>query len=153
MTCCPPIAELDSCRRSRAYLGAPRISDSFPFRLTQTRDARALCGKLSPVALLDGAVLSAAIFARPQSDRTGLRKAQKTVGKSRGAHPRRRLAANRYTARMLLPDRMRKLLPCRSIKGRARERREIKPVKRSSQVGLASRTDLMWNPGLANHRR
>ncbi len=57
------------------------------------------------------AVLPAAIFARPQSDRTGLRKVQKTVAKSRGAHPRWRLAAHRYIARILLLNRMRKLLP------------------------------------------
>jgi DDE superfamily endonuclease len=47
----------------------------------------------------------------PSAGSGGLRKAQKTVAKSRGAHPRRRLAAHRYIARMLLSSRMRKLLP------------------------------------------
>jgi hypothetical protein len=42
----------------------------------------------------------------PSAGSGGLRKAQKTVAKSRGAHPRRRLAAHRYIARMLLSSRI-----------------------------------------------
>jgi hypothetical protein len=42
----------------------------------------------------------------PSAGSGGLRKAKKTVAKSRGAHPRRRLAAHRYIARMLLSSRI-----------------------------------------------
>ena len=101
------------------------------------------------------ALLPAAIFARPQSDRAGLRKAQKAAAKSRAANHGGRLENHRLPAPPLSPNRM-----CRiPQKLRMRfniSRKDFKPPDKTAastppeQKPPARRS---WRCGARGHRR